>query len=535
MPTERLLVVDDDPAILDLCFRILQADGYFVVGAKRGEDALARLEAELFDLLLTDIRLPGLNGLEVTRRLRERGLELSVVTMTGYSNMEMAIQALSLGVDEFLVKPFTLDSLRLTISRALEKSRLRREIMRLSTLVPLLQASQESSLARTRASFYERMCAAVQLLFKTAQVAFLEIGGDGRVLTVAAVYGSALESLRDGVFLTSQFDRADELLETSTTAWSEHDTPRLPVALPDVNWLVAAPFTTRDKPLGLVLAAVSVSPSAGDLEALRLLCSHAASALENVDLFRDLGHALFTARQAERLKGEFINIAGHELQTPLTVLADYAELLRSRLSGDLGEYAAHVVEQAERLQHIADDMLKLESLNSGHVELRLERCEVAQAVRRVVNAYRPRALERGQSIESELDENAGFIVADRAMLDVILGSLISNAIKFSPRNTRVRVAAQGDAFQVTLRVEDQGIGLSAEQAAHVFDAFYQASPSLTREKESSSFGLALTRHMVNAHGGKIWIEPALGSGTCFLISLPRQACPEPLPPPAQNF
>ena len=80
MPTERLLVVDDDPAILDLCHRILQADGYTVIGAKRGEDALAKLEAQPFDLLLTDIRLPGMNGLELTRRVRDRGLGTSAAT-----------------------------------------------------------------------------------------------------------------------------------------------------------------------------------------------------------------------------------------------------------------------------------------------------------------------------------------------------------------------------------------------------------------------------------------------------------------------
>src|SRR5258708_34226157 len=100
MPTERILVVDDDPAILALCHRILVAEGYTVVQAKRGEEALAKLELENFDLLLTDIRLPGLNGLEVTERLRARNLDMTGVTMTGYSNMDMAIQALQLWVDK---------------------------------------------------------------------------------------------------------------------------------------------------------------------------------------------------------------------------------------------------------------------------------------------------------------------------------------------------------------------------------------------------------------------------------------------------
>ncbi len=525
MPTERLLVVDDDPAILELCHRILQADGYTVVGAKRGEDALTKLEAEPFDLLLTDIRLPGLNGLEVARRLRERGLEMTVVTMTGYSNMEMAIQALSLGVDEFLVKPFTPDSLRLTIAHALDKSRLRREITRLSTVVPLMRASQDLTLARTRTQVYERMCASARLLFHTEQVAFIESSRDGSILTAAAVYGNVLEPLQDNVWLASQFRGANELLSAGATAWNEHATPRLPIPLPDVNWLVAAPFIIHDKPLGLFMAALPAAPSASDQEAFRLVASHAASALENVDLLGEISRALVTAREAERLKSEFINIAGHELRTPLTVVTGYAELLNNRLTGELQQYAAQIIEQGKRLQHIADDMLKLQSLESGHVELRLERCQVDPVVRQVVNAYRPLALEREQSIELELDSETGCIVADRAMLDVMLGSLISNAIKFSPRNTRVRVAAHGDPSQVTLQVQDQGPGLTAELGEHVFEPFYQASSSLTREKGGLGIGLTLARDMVNAHGGKIWFEQAGDAGTSFYISLPRQTSP----------
>lgn len=298
MPTERLLVVDDDPEILGLCHRILEADGYTVIGARRGEEALAKLEAEPFDLLLTDIRLPGMNGLEVTRRLRERGIELTVVTMTGYSNMEMAIQALSLGVDEFLIKPFTLDSLRLTITRALEKSRLRVEIMRLRTLVPLLRTSMDFASARTRAQVYDRMFVSARLLFKTDQVAFTELDRDRRVLTVAAAHGSHLAAMHSQTFRTDQLVGASELLISGAVVWNERATPRLPFDLPDVTWVVSAPFVMREQPLGLFLASVVSPPSASDLEALRLIAAHAASTLENVDLLGEISRTLVTAHKA---------------------------------------------------------------------------------------------------------------------------------------------------------------------------------------------------------------------------------------------
>lgn len=298
MSTERLLVVDDDPEILALCHRILEADGYSVVDARRGEEALAKLEAESFDLLLTDIRLPGLNGLEVTRHLRERGIELTVVTMTGYSNMEMAIQALSLGVDEFLVKPFTLDSLRLTIARALEKSRLRREIVRLDTLVPLLRTSMDFASAHTRAQVYDRMVESSQLLFKTEHVAFIELDRDDQMLTVAAAHGSHLAAMRGQTFHTAQLVGASELLALGAVVWNERATPRLPFDLPDVSWIVSAPFVVRGQPRGLFLASVASAPPSSDQEALRLIAAYAAFTLENVDLVGEISRVVVTARKA---------------------------------------------------------------------------------------------------------------------------------------------------------------------------------------------------------------------------------------------
>lgn len=166
-------------------------------------------------------------------------------------------------------------------------------------------------------------------------------------------------------------------------------------------------------------------------------------------------------------------------------------------------------------------MLNLRNLEEGQVELRLERCAIEQVVREVVNAYRPLAREREQSIEMELGTRTGNVIADRAMLDLMLGSLISNAIKFSPRQTRVCVAVRGDDRQVTWQVRDQGKGLTSEQATQVFDAFYQAGSSLTRSEGGLGVGLTITREMVLAHGGRIWVESEHGGGSSFYISLPR--------------
>lgn len=520
MPTERVLVVDDDPAILILCHRILEADGYRVVDAKRGEDALTKLEQEPFDLLLTDIRLPGLNGLDVTQHLRARGIGLTVITMTGYSNMEMAIQALSLGVDEFIVKPFTPETLRVHVARALEKSRLRRENARLRTLVPLLQTATLLASGRTAEEVYSELLRAAAMLLRTHDLALLQVSRDSPNLTTLTISGNCLAALRETALPRSQLPENEGWLH-QVQVWNQARSGRFPIGLQGANWMVSAPLRIHDKPLALLIAAVAAEPAPSDVEALQLVCVQAAAALENVELVSEIRRAYVKTREVEQLKSEFINIAAHELRTPLAVVVGYAALLRERLEGELEEYAGQVYTHAQRLHQIADDMLNLKYLETGRAELRLESCAVEQLVQQVVSAFRPLAAQRDQSIDIEVESQTGAVTADCAMLDLMLGSLISNAIKFSPPQSHVRVAAQGDERQVTLVVQDKGIGLEPEEAAHVFDAFYQAARSLTRQEGGLGMGLTLTREMVRAHGGKIWVESAHNHGTSFYISLPR--------------
>ncbi|MBI4671844.1 MAG: response regulator [Chloroflexi bacterium] len=524
MPTERVLVVDDDPVILTLCQRILEVDGYHVTSVKRGEDALAKLDSETFDVLLTDIRLPGLNGLEVTTRLRERGLELVVITMTGYSNMEMAIQALTLGVDEFIIKPFSPDTLRVHVARALEKAYLRRENLRLRTLVPLLQTAQAFAEARTRDQVIEILFDAVETQLHVKDMTLALLNADENTLTVSAVQGAHLAESLHHTFLVSQLVEPEMLLSNVLQVWDQSVQPRLPLKAAIVGWLTSVALQTRDRTLGLLLLETpALSPS--NMECLHLIAAQAAAAMESVDLIAEISRTLVTVRELGHLKSEFINIAGHELRTPLAVILGYAKLLQDRLDGEPREFAGEVMRNAERLHRITDDMLNLKYLENGLVQPNLEPCGIKEIVRDVVNAYRPLAAEKEQSIEVNIAEQVGELSADRAMLDLILGSVLSNAIKFSPRKTRVCVGAEGNADVVTLIVQDQGKGLTPEEAARVFEPFYQAGDSLTRQEGGIGLGLTLTREMVHAHGGKIWVESQYNRGSSFYIMLPRNGHP----------
>ncbi len=521
MPTERVLIVDDDPSILKLCLRILEPEGYRVTTATRGEDALLRLETESFDVLLTDIRLPGLDGLEVAARLRARDVEMVIITMTGYSNMEMAIQALRLGVDDFIIKPFSPDALRVHITRALDKEKLRRENVRLRTLVPLLRTAQVFSATRSHAEVYRELFAALDAQLNIENAAVLRMDNATGMLELAAGQGALARALDGYSELAVKLPQRENLLSDEVQHWNQNVAPRLPCERCG-EWLASVALKSRGRVAGLLIVETP-ELAASNAEYLQLLAAQTATALENVDLVAQVSEAYINLSKLDYMKSEFINVAGHELRTPLAAILGYAKLLRDRTAGQTQEFVNEILANGERLQHIADDMLNLKYMQQGSMDLRLEEMRVERVLADVVNVYRPLADEKGQAIELDIAAQVGRVTADRAMLDLILGNILSNAIKFSPPNTQVRVAAEGDAEVVTLSVQDQGQGLTPEQAARVFEPFYQVSDSLTRSQGGIGLGLTLTREMVRAHGGKIWVESRLNRGSAFYVVLPRQA------------
>ncbi|HMR64280.1 MAG TPA: response regulator, partial [Anaerolineae bacterium] len=142
MPNEKILIVDDEKDVLDLCKRILQTQGYEVKTANNGFEAVEVAKHERFDLLLTDIKMPGITGLEIAQVLKDQDPDLICVTMTGFSTMDMAISAVKLGINEFILKPFTPRELSDSVTRALEKERLRQENFRLKSLIPLFELNK---------------------------------------------------------------------------------------------------------------------------------------------------------------------------------------------------------------------------------------------------------------------------------------------------------------------------------------------------------------------------------------------------------
>src|SRR5581483_4954233 len=257
------------------------------------------------------------------------------------------------------------DTLRVHVARALEKWRLRHENTRLRTLVPLLQRAQAFAEARNREQVYAELFQAAGELLETEEIAFCHANAEGDAFTLVQAQGAHFSALRDTVWFASELPNITPFHSNRVQVWNEAEEKRLPAVLDALQWIMCAPLRAHDKTLGVLLVARNTPPSQADVEALHLIASQAATALENVDLLTEISRAYLNARELERLKSEFINIAGHEIRTPLSILLGYAILLHERLDGEERGFAAELVTHAQRLQRIVVDMLNLKYLEAG--------------------------------------------------------------------------------------------------------------------------------------------------------------------------
>ena len=227
-------------------------------------------------------------------------------------------------------------------------------------------------------------------------------------------------------------------------------------------------------------------------------------------------------REMDRLKSEFIATAAHELRTPLTVIMGYAELLgqKEEFSAEQQqEFATAILDRAEALARIVDDLLDLSRIEAGRlISLNRRPCPLAPLIAQLVDHYQQTSPRH--SFEKNLALPGPTATADPAKISQVLENLLSNAVKYSPSGGRIRIFLGDAEGQCLISVSDEGIGMSAEQTQRIFDKFYRADVS-DSAIGGLGLGMAIVKAIVEGHGGRIWVESALGQGTKVSFTLPR--------------
>ena len=478
MTSARILLVDDDKALLDALPEALRLrlNGIEIDTSETALDALERIRTTDYDAIVSDIKMPGMDGLALLQEIRELRPATPTLMITGHGERDLAVQALRGGAYDFVQKPIDRDYFVASLERAIQLRRLDREV-----------EQQRRALER---------------------------------------HARVLENVDDGVFLLDDagvirhWNPAARAI-TGVSADQALDRPAAE-ALP--GWEIVAPLIPVASAPGPGSLEAKVLPLELDGREVWLSVSGVAFSDGIVYAFRSL-----TAERAlDELKREFIATVSHELRTPLAAIYGSAQtLLREDVEFDesdkkrLLDVIAH---EAERLSRIADDILFANKLDSGQLALGASGIDLRTLARDVVEEMRACFAAREDiSFELTVPEALDSVAGDPDRLRQVLINLIDNAVKYSPNGGRVKVAVEARDGGVRIAVRDEGIGIPALEQRRIFGKFYRVDPGLARGVGGTGLGLYICRELVRRMDGRLSVSSEEGKGSTFAVDLPVAA------------
>jgi len=548
-PPAHVMVVDDEPSVVEVFQEFLSAQGYVLTVATSGEEAVRKLPELRPDIILTDLNLPGLSGLEVMRAAKSVDPEVCVVVVTGYASASTAIDALRQGAYDYVTKPFDLDDVSQIVERGLANRRLKvlnrqlleelshkneilrrhehelRERVRVATsqMTSLYEVGNEISadldLERRLAVICQR--AATLSAARAALVYLRHESGDG--FRAAWAHGMQLvsESSDAEAFIAGPgFPGRSARDQVPVREESLGDGSRL--ALPGVLGVfanaVAVPLVAENQVIGvLTVADKGGGFTAEDENFLALFASQSAIAVRNSQLYEH-------TKSLDRLKSEFVAVVSHEIRTPLTSVKGAVELLADEHYFKNNDQQAKLLSiahaNADRLLILINDILDFSRLESASLPMSVERQRLEPIMTQAIQNLRTQLEERRIQLETLVSPDLPELMIDAVRIAQVLTNLLSNAIKFSLVGGCIEVTAEPWDGLVRVGVRDHGQGIAAQDLPKLFRKFSQIDSSATRKAGGAGLGLVICKGIIEQHGGQISVESTPGEGSTFYFTLP---------------
>ncbi len=526
----RLLLADDEEGIRRVLGITLADAGYEVLTAADGEEALAVFRRERPAIVLADIRMPGMDGIELLRTIKAESPETEVILITGHGDLELAIQSLKLEATDFVTKPIQEDVLDIALKRARERLAMRRQLREYTENLKRLVRKQAARLVER-----ERL-AAVDQAIEGFSSAFRGLAGD---------FEGGVRFFNDLPCFVSVHDRdlvvvsANPLYESrlgdriGRRSWEiyperRNDPYRCPVALTVESGrsqrrqeILEAADGTRFPAL---VHTVPIRNRAGEVE----LVLEFALDISEVTRLRE---ELRTTQERLAALGLMVSSVSHGVKGILTGLDAGLYLVGSGLSRNRPEEAREgleiATEMVERLRRVVLDVLSF----AKERPLEARRMKVAAFAEALLSMAAHKARRHGIELAAEISPEAGEFAVDEGIALSAMLNLFDNAVDAclaaadgKPHTIRLRAFGEPDA--VVFEVEDDGVGMDDSVRGRLFELFFSS-----KGKAGTGLGLFLTRQAVLRHGGELEVRSAPGRGSCFRVRFPRTPRPAPGNPP----
>jgi len=491
----RIVVADDNADMREYVTRVL-ADRWTVEAVGNGVEALAAIEREPPDLVLSDVMMPNLGGFALLRALRgDPALAaIPVVLLSARAGEDARVEGLEAGADDYLVKPFSARELVARVATHVALGRFRR--------------NAESERSKLYALLRNVPVGIIVYEGPELRIAFMNDGSAHLVARRDALGRPLLEAFPE---LRGQ-PIVEELLDI-LRGGAEQRLVEAPVTLRIHGKEEPHFFTTVRRPLreadGKIVGVISVGYDVTD----------------TVQTRREL-------ERAARAKDEFLAMLGHELRNPLAPMVSALELAKK--NGATPRLLAVLDRQTAHLKGLVDDLLDVSRITNRKLDLAREPVELAHVVERALEVAQPLLEERKQQLA--VDVAPGLIVdGDRQRLAQVFANLLTNAAKYSDLGRDIRIAARAAGASVVVDVVDHGMGIAPEMVDSVFDAFVQQPQGLDRSRGGLGLGLMIVRSLVEMHGGRVAVKSAgRDCGSTFTVTLPLASSRPVASPPAST-
>lgn len=523
-----ILVVDDEAFVRELLSGFLSTLGCTVHEAASGEEGVRMATERRYDIVLTDIKMPGITGIEVLERVKAIDSSTQVVVITGYGSVESAVECMKLGAFDYIGKPFHLEEIEILVKRALERGELQ-------ALVALYKLSQSVFSTVRFDKLLERIIELTVQVLRADEASIMLFDERGR-LYIAASTGLDDEIVRSTRVALCEPIAGRVAANGEPMILGEEINGRNPAGdrRTVISSSIVHPILTRNRAFGILNVnriAIPEPFTPADLEKATIFVSHIAQAIENAKLFDELERRVAELNraneqlefkqqqviQAEKLSaiGKLVAGVAHELNNPLTAVMGFSEfLLMADCSAQIKATLHKIHGAANRCRKIIQNLLSF----SREQESRHRMTDLNELAADVLEFSARGLADRGIEAAADYEEGLPQVCIDADRMKQVLLGMINNAMaamEDRPKRT-LRVRTWSHERQVFLSVTDTGVGIPEEHLTKVFDPFFT-----TREVgQGVGLGLSTCYALVEKFGGTVRVESRLDSGTTFTIELP---------------
>ncbi|MGB7920318.1 MAG: response regulator [Desulfobacterales bacterium] len=487
----RILVVDDERDIREGSERILKRIGFIVLTADRGDEALKVVKEVNPAIVLLDLKMPGMDGLEVLERIHQMDERILVIVITGYATVETAIMAMKEGAYDFIPKPFEPDQLRIVVNRAAEKIRLTREARKLEEEKTRTLSDLDTEKSRIR-TIIESLPDGVLVTNASGKVVLINPSCK-QLLNLDPDIGPGRQ-IEDYVQDETLSKLVMEISKGKHVDYGD---------IPDHEFTLATDTYLRAR----------AQPVLGE----RKECLGAV--LNFVDIT--------TMKVLDRLKSEFVAKVSHELRSPLSTIHEQLAMVIGDLVNTAPQQDHHILtrakEKTQGMISLIGDLLDLSRIEEGIICHEPKSIRLDELLTNIVDFLSSRAAASSQSLTLNLPQHPlPEITADPLAMESIFGNLITNAINYTQEGGRIRVDVDMAGINIRVKVVDNGFGIAEKHLAKIFDRFYRVKDDRTRYITGTGLGLPIVKGLVDSLGGIIEVDSTPGAGSIFTVLLPAR-------------